>query len=83
MNGLRQNGLAIEMYRGDNNGRTPNACPPFGNYWAEFLNPYAGSNFVRNVNKQACPEIFRPSNPTAAQYVMTGNYYRVFRDLCG
>ncbi len=79
MNGLRQTGLAIAMYCGDNEGRTPQPTGGLFAYWPPLINSYvastwtAGSNFLENANRAACPEIYYKPNPTGRAYVAVGN----------
>ncbi len=66
MNNLRQVGLAIQMYRGDNNDRLPMVLA-----WTDFPNdlvfPYASSNMLyATQEKQPCPGFYSKNSPTVA-----------------
>ncbi|MBI4024286.1 MAG: type II secretion system protein [Verrucomicrobia bacterium] len=67
MNNLRQMGLAVNLYRDDYNGRTPN-----NGVWPSvstgLLVPYIGSNLIYGTKARSpCPDYYYtplPSNPT-------------------
>jgi len=73
MNNLRQVGMAINLYRGDNNG-----CTPDNGVWAvpgaELLLPYVRSNVLYTAKSSSpCPEYYYPPDPTVPLGVFASN----------
>ncbi|MBI4024680.1 MAG: type II secretion system protein [Verrucomicrobia bacterium] len=71
MNNLRQVGLAIGMYRNDNNDRPPNNGGPAPADSLELLVPYAVSNLCYgSKSKPVCPDLYYKDDDSIRAYVM-------------
>jgi len=70
-NNLKQVGLAIQMYRNDNNDRAPDNGGPGGADSLELLVPYAVSNLCYgSKSKPVCPDLYYKDDDLVRAYVM-------------